>query len=256
MKRGSGIKLIITLVLIAAAVFFSIQPIQENINLGLDLQGGASVLLQAIPQEGQTITTEDMEKLTAVMRNRVDEFGVAEPIIQREGEDRLIVELAGIENPDEAIEMLGKTARLEFKDPSGEVILTGADLANSSAMIDSITGQNVVTLEFTEEGAKKFASATARLVGQEISIYLDDALLQNPVVNGPILDGNAQIQGGFTTFEDAANIAALLRGGALPVDIEILSKSTVGPTLGQDSLDKSFRAIIIGLVALAVFMIA
>ena len=256
MKRGSGIKLIITLVLIAAAVFFSIQPIRENINLGLDLQGGASVLLQAVPQEGQTITTEDMEKLTAVMRNRVDEFGVAEPIIQQEGEDRLIVELAGIENPDEAIEMLGKTAKLEFKDPSGAVILTGADLANSSAVIDNSTGQNVVTLEFTEEGTDKFASATSRLVGKEISIYLDGVLLQNPVVNGPILDGNAQIQGGFATFEAAANIAALLRGGALPVDIEILSKSTVGPTLGQDSLDKSFRAIIIGLVVLAVFMIA
>ncbi len=255
MKGGSGVKLLVILILIAAAVFFSITPLTEGINLGLDLQGGAQVLLQAVPQAGNEVSSDDMEKLTAVMRKRVDEFGVTEPVIQREGSDRLIIELAGVDNPDQALEMLGKTAKLEFRDPAGVVVVDGSDLKDAKAQINN-DGKNAVALEFTEEGAKKFGSATARLVGQSISIYLDDELLTNPHVNEPIMNGKAEISGGYETFEDAANTAALLRGGALPVDIQVLSKRTVGPTLGQDSLDKSIRAAGIGMALLLICMIA
>ncbi|MDD4751841.1 MAG: protein translocase subunit SecD [Desulfitobacteriaceae bacterium] len=255
MNRGSGIKLLLIVILIAAAVYFSLDPIKNRTNLGLDLQGGAHVVLQAIPNEGEEITDSDMVKLTAVMRNRVDEFGVTEPIIQPAGNDRLIIELAGVDNPDKAIEILGRTAQLEFRDPAGQVVVTGADLKDAQARIDSVSGQAEISLEFTSEGAKKFGSATARLVDQPISIVLDGTVIQSPNVDEPIMNGQARITGGFT-FEQAAENAALLRGGALPVNVEIMEKRTVGPTLGKDSLDKSFTAGMYGILVVLIFMIA
>lgn len=254
MNRGNGIKLLLVVLIIAAGIYFSINPIKSQAKLGLDLQGGAHVVLQAIPDGGKKITNEDMVKLKAIMRQRVDEFGVSEPIIQQEGEDRLIVELAGVDNPDQAIDLLGRTAKLEFQDPSGLVIVTGADLKDAQARIDSNTGQAEISLEFTPEGAKKFGAATARLVGQPISILLDGQVIQSPNVNEPIMTGEARITGGFT-FEEASQNAALLRGGALPVNVEIMEKRTVGPSLGRDSLDKSFQAAIYGIIAVLIFMI-
>ncbi|MGI6360888.1 MAG: protein translocase subunit SecD [Bacillota bacterium] len=256
MKGNSGLKLIIILAIITLAVVFSIKPLSENIRLGLDLQGGAQVVLQAQGEDGSTVTNEDMEKLAAVMRNRVDQFGVSEPIIQREGDSRLIIELAGVDNPEEAIDQLGRTAKLEFKDPAGQVILTGSDLKNATAHIDQSTGSPEVSLSFNAAGTEAFGNATARLIGQTISIYLDGELIQDPVVKSAIMDGQAVISGGYASLEEASDIASLLRGGALPVNIEILSKSTVGPTLGADSLNKSFKAIIIGMIGLIIFMIA
>jgi preprotein translocase subunit SecD len=254
MNRGNSVKLLVLLILIAAAVYFSINPIKKNTNLGLDLQGGVHVVLKAVPEAGKKVTDDDMVKLIAVMRKRVDELGVSEPRIQREGSDRLIIELAGVDNPEKAIDIMGRIARLEFKDPAGQVILTGGDLKDAKARIDSNSGSGEITLEFTSDGAKKFGSATARLVGQPISIVLDGNVIQSPTVNEPILDGQARITGGFT-FEQASENAALFRAGALPVNIRIMEKRTVGPTLGKDSLDKSFMAIIYGITAVFIFMI-
>ena len=254
MNRGSGIKLLVVILLIAVGIYFSIDPIKNEAKLGLDLQGGAHVVLQAIPDEGKKITNDDMVKLTAIMRQRVDEFGVSEPIIQREGDDRLIVELAGVDNPDEAIELLGRTAKLEFIDPNGQLIVSGADLKDAKAYIDPNSGNAEISLEFSPEGAKKFGAATARLVGQPIAIVLDGQVIQAPNVNEPILNGQARITGAFT-FEEASQNAALLRGGALPVNVEIMEKRTVGPTLGRDSLDKSYQAGLYGILAVLIFMI-
>ena len=106
MNKTSGIKLTVVIVVIAAALIFSIKPLAENINLGLDLQGGAEVVLQAVPDEGQEVTAADMEQLVSVLDNRVNELGVSEPIIQVEGNDRLIVQLAGVDDPDQAIEII------------------------------------------------------------------------------------------------------------------------------------------------------
>lgn len=252
MKARSGIVFVAIILLIAAAVYFSIAPI-SGINLGLDLQGGASVLLQAVPDEGKSITADDMSKLMAVMRSRVDEFGVSEPVLQLEGTDRLHIELAGVDNPDRAIELLGKTAKLEFRDPLGVVLLDGADLTDAQAVITN--NEPSISLSFTNEGTKKFAAATTRLVGMNIDIYLDNVRISGGNVKEPILNGNASISGGNMTYQDAADTAALLRGGALPVSIEVLSKNTIGPTLGADSLDKSLLAMLIGLLLLAVFII-
>ena len=258
MNSNSGINLTVVLIAIAAAVFFSVAPL-AGINLGLDLQGGLQVVLQAVPNEGTTkISADDMSKLTEVMRKRVDEFGVSEPILQREGDDRLIIELAGVDNPEEAVEMLGIIAQLEFRDPYGEVILSGADLTDAKATINnsaSASKRNQVALTFSPQGTEKFKNATAKFLKQHISIYLDNTLISDPVVEAVITTGEAVISGGFDTFEEASKLAALLRGGSLPVGIEIMSKRTVGPTLGQDSLEKSLFAALIGLIVLGAFMI-
>lgn len=256
MVKAGGFKVTIIVALILAAVYFSLGPIQTQTNLGLDLQGGAHVVLEAKPEEGQEVTPEIMESVTAIIRERVDAFGVSEPLIQREGDRRVIVELAGIDNPEDAIAMLGKTARLEFRAPNGTVIVTGADLKEVNPQKNPQTNENMVAMIFTPEGAEAFGTATMQYTGQKISIYLDGELIQDPVVNGPILTGEAQISGGFATFEDAARIAALLRSGSLPIDLEIIAHQTVGPTLGQDSLNKSIKATAIGVCILFIFLIA
>lgn len=258
MNKSSGIKLAAVVVLIAAALIFSIKPLTENINLGLDLQGGAEVVLQAVPGDGESVTAEDMNQLVSVIDNRVNELGVSEPNIQVEGSDRLIVQLAGVDNPAQAIEIIGKTAQLEFVDPLGNVILTGAQLEDAYAQIDNMASaneRNQVAFKLNEEGSKAFLEATTKYVGQVISITLDGEVISSPTVESPISGGEGVISGAFATFEEANDLAALLRGGALPVDLEILSQKTVGPTLGADSLDKSIHAIAIGFAVLFAFMI-
>ena len=121
MKKKSGWKALIALILIAAATVFSVSPLVSNLNLGLDLQGGAQVILQAVPDEGETITNEDMNQLVTVLDQRVNELGVSEPIIQVEGSDRIIVVLAGVVDPEAAIELFGKSAQLEFRDWNGNL---------------------------------------------------------------------------------------------------------------------------------------
>lgn len=258
MNKSSGIKLAVVIAVIAAALIFSIKPLTENINLGLDLQGGAEVVLQAVPDEGQEVTSADMNQLVSVLDNRVNELGVSEPIIQVEGNDRIIVQLAGVDDPDEAIELIGKTAKLEFVDPLGNVILTGAELEDAYAQIDNTAdanSRNQVAFKLNKEGSEAFFNATSQYVGQIISITLDGETISSPVVEVPISGGEGVISGGFSTFEEANDLAALLRGGALPVNLEILSQKTVGPTLGADSLDKSLYAILIGFIILFAFMI-
>ena len=252
MKNG-GLKIAVFVIVLIAAIALSFSPLMKNLQLGLDLQGGAEVVLQAIPEEGKTITAEDMSQLKEVIRNRVDNLGVSEPIIQLEGDDRIIVQLAGVDNPDEAISLIGQTAKLEFIDPQGNVVVSGSDLADASGQNQN--GQGVISLKFSDEGAKKFAEATQKYVGQNIDIYLDGKLLISATVNEPILDGSAQISGQYT-LEEAIAQAAVLKGGALPVDVDIMSKRTVGPSLGSDSLTASLYAGILGLVLLFIFLIA
>lgn len=252
MKNG-GLKIAVFAIVLIVAVAVSVTPLMNNLQLGLDLQGGAEVVLQAVPEEGQTLTEDDMTQLREVIRNRVDNLGVSEPIIQLEGDDRIIVQLAGVDNPDEAISLIGQTAKLEFIDPQGNVVVSGSDLADASGQ--DVNGEGVISLKFSEEGTEKFADATQQYVGQNIDIYLDDELLISAVVQEPILNGEAQITGNYT-LEDAINQAAILKGGALPVDVEILSKRTVGPSLGSDSLTASLYAGIIGLTLLCIYVIA
>jgi len=257
MKRGSILKLTAVVLLIAIAVALSIQPLtdpEKGLRLGLDLRGGVHLVLQAEPgKDGAPVTNEDMEKAKGIIEKRVNEMGLSEPIVQTDiAKKRVIVDLAGVQDPEKAVEVLRTTAKLTFKDPQGNVVLEGSDLKDARGA----TGQQgfVVNLTFTSEGTKKFADVTARSVGQKIGIYLDDKLLQNPTVNGPIPNGQAEITG-YSSLEEAANYAVLLRSGSLPVSLSIAEKRTVGATLGVDSLNKSVQAAIYGLAFIVLFML-
>lgn len=257
MKRGSILKLTAVILLIAIAVALSIQPLTDpdkGLRLGLDLRGGVHLVLQAEPgPDGVPVSKEDMEKAKGIIEKRVNEMGLSEPIVQADlDKKRVIVDLAGVQDPEKAVEILKTTAKLTFKDPQGNVVIEGSDLKDARGG----SGQQgfVVNLTFTSEGAKKFAEVTTRSVGQKIGIYLDDKLLQNPTVNGPIPGGQAEITG-YASLEEAANYAVLLRSGSLPVSMSIAEKRTVGASLGVDSLNKSVLAGIYGLAFIALFML-
>lgn len=252
---------------VALAVIISVAPVFQNspytqkylplikgINLGLDLQGGVHVVLEAKDTPEAKVTPESMKQLRAIIQNRVDQFGVAEPVIQQQGERRLIVELAGIDAPEQAVNEMVKTAYLEFKDPSGKTVVTGKDLKDAVEARDPTSGAVQVHLTFNEEGTRKFAQATAANVGKPIAIILDGNTLQTPVVEEAIPNGQAQITG-YESLDEARRIAILLRSGALPVKVEVVEQRSVGPALGSDSLDKSKHAGLVGVTAILVFML-
>lgn len=263
--KGAGgfLKLALVLIAILALGIGAFKPLMRVMKLGLDLRGGVHVVAQAQSTPDHTVTPDDMAALERVMRDRVDQLGIAEPLIQREGNDRLIIELAGVSNPEEAIKMIGKTAQLEFKTSDGQVVVSGKDLKDAKAVIDQQTQEPQITLQFNAEGTKKFADVTKKLASsypygdprRAIGIYLDQQLLTNPQVKEAIPNGQAVISGGFANFNEAANLAALLRGGALPVPVQLIEHRIVGPTLGADSLAKSKNAIIVSMVLIALFML-
>lgn len=252
----------ILIVVIAAVVVFPICA--DHAVLGLDLQGGVAVRLEA--PEGTT--QEDMEAAKSVIENRINALGVAEPEVRLEGSNRISVELPGVEDAEEAVRVIGTTAKLQFiRYDNGEIILEGGQLKKASAYMNqeavSASDMYGVSLEFNNEGTKAFAAATTDLVtsyaaddsNRIIAIVLDGQIISAPRVNEAIPNGKAQISGSFETFEDAQSLAMMLQGGALPVDLTIVEKQTTGPQLGADSIAKSIKAAIIGIVALAVFMI-
>ena len=244
----------ISVAVIICAFFFLVQPLASSIRQGLDLQGGTHVVLEAVDTAQAQVNDDAMNRVVAIMEKRVNSLGLTEPIIQREGERRVIIELPGIKDPDAAIRTIGKTAMLEFRDEEGNTVLTGTDLKDAQASTNPQTGQNVVNLEFSDEGAQKFADLTMKNVGRTIAILLDGEVLTAPNVREPILGGRAEITG-QKTLEEAQNLAVVLRSGALPVKVEIIETRTVGPTLGQDSKDKSQFAFVVGLGAVVLFMI-
>lgn len=254
MRQHSLLKLVISIAVIIGAFFFLVQPLASSIRQGLDLQGGTHVVLEAVDTETAQVNDDAMNRVVTIMEKRVNSLGLTEPIIQREGERRVIIELPGIKDPDAAIQTIGKTAMLEFRDEDGNTVLTGTDLKDAQASTNPQSGQNVVNLEFSDEGAQKFADLTMKNVGRTIAILLDGEVLTAPNVREPILGGRAEITG-QKTLEEAQNLAVVLRSGALPVKVEIIETRTVGPTLGQDSKDKSQFAFVVGLGAVVVFMI-
>ncbi|GAB6157339.1 protein translocase subunit SecD [Desulfotomaculum varum] len=263
MKWGKVLRLFAVIIAVAVIAVAGTQPIFPNVKwlpltkeipLGLDLQGGVHVTLEAKDTPQAKVNDETMKQLLETIERRVNAFGVAEPIIQREGKNRIIIELAGIKDPEKAVNEIIKTAYLEFKTEDGKTILTGADLKNAVESKDAVSGMVEVDLEFNKEGTEKFAAATSANVGKRIAIILDGKILQNPVVQEPITGGKARITG-YNSLEEAHTIAVLLKSGALPLKTDVIEKRTVGPTLGADSLDKSIKAGIIGLIAILAFML-
>lgn len=244
--------LVVVLAILIAAGFYML-PLSLSIKQGLDLQGGTHVVLEASDTPDSTVNDDAMKRVVHILERRINELGLTEPIVQRQGERRVIVELPGVKDPEKAIEMLGRTALMEFQDESGNVVLTGKDLKDARAQIDQNT-QKLVAIEFTDEGAKKFADLTAKSVGKHIAILLDKQVLTNPVVQEVIPNGKAVISGN-RTIEEAERLAILLRSGALPVKVDVLETRTVGPTLGEDSKTKSMQAFVIGIAGIVVFML-
>ncbi|MFZ2199356.1 MAG: protein translocase subunit SecD [Microgenomates group bacterium] len=240
-----------------------------NIKQGLDLQGGTEVTLEANMQDVKLEDrTDALDSAKEIIARRVDMYGVSEPSIKTVISNdtyRILVALPGVSNPDEALNLIGQTASLDFYEmpvatdsptyadlkPTG---LTGKDLKKSSVSFNSQNGKPEISLKFTEEGGKKFGDITSRNIGKTVWILLDGQILTAPVVQQAIVDGNAVINGTYT-LEEAKNMVITLNAGALPVPIEIIKQQNIAPTLGAESVKKSLIAGSVGLGLVALFMI-
>ncbi len=228
---------------------------EEGIRRGLDIAGGLYVLMEAVETGDREVDDDAIDRAIAVIRNRVDELGVAEPVIAPQGDDRIRIELPDLEDVEQAREIIGRTAMLTFVGPDGEEIVTGAHLERARAERQpEISPYPFVSLEFDSEGARLFAEATEKYFGEPIAIYLDDEKISEPVVRAVITGGQATIEGDFD-FEEASELALLLRSGALPVELRELESRLVGPTLGQRTEEIAAYAAAVGLIMVLLFMI-
>ena len=248
-KKSHYIWLLLVIFVPALILYFN------KVKLGLDLRGGTSVVLQA---QGK-IEADTMSKVRNIIERRVNSIGVAEPVIQLSGNDKLIVELAGIKDPQKAIELIGTTAKLEFriknKDGSyGPVLLEGSALKSAGVTRDQV-GMPSVSFELNSQGANTFAKITRENIGKQLAIMLDNKEQSAPTINSEINGGSGIITGRFS-IEEANNLANLLKSGALPVEIKIVENRTVGATLGVDSIRQTGIAGLIALGVISVFMIA
>ncbi|HKZ35189.1 MAG TPA: protein translocase subunit SecD [Patescibacteria group bacterium] len=271
MKKKWYRSLFLILVLLAAGIAINLWS-AKTLKFGLDIVGGSHLLLEA---DMSAINPGDRESalnsLKTVVAKRVDLYGVAEPVIQTAitpDSYRLIVELPGVTDINQAIELIGKTAQLDFREnvatdsaTSGQMIfvstgLTGSDLTKAAVTFNQqqAGSQPTVSLEFTNEGAQKFAAITQRNVGKPLAIFLDDQLVTAPIVNEPILDGRAVISGQFTT-DNASQLVIQLNAGALPVPTKIIEQTNISASLGSAAVNASVRAGIVGLGLVMGFMI-
>ncbi|MBI4050083.1 MAG: protein translocase subunit SecD [Candidatus Doudnabacteria bacterium] len=249
-------------------------PWKFPFRLGLDLQGGTHLVYEGNLEKIPSGDRDDaMASVREVIERRVNAFGVTEPVVQVAGNDRLIVELPGIRDVQGAIRQIGLTPFLEFREldpgyaapddpeqidpgkqfkPTG---LSGKQLKKAEIIFDQQTGSPQISLQFNDEGKTLFAELTARNVGKPVAIFLDGAIISAPTVQQEITAGSAVITGNFT-IDEAKQLAERLNAGALPVPIRLLEQKTIGPSLGQVSVEKSVLAGLIGFVAVALFMIA
>lgn len=244
-------------------------------HFGLDLSGGTHLVLET---DMSKIQTSDREKAFAsardIVERRVNLYGLTEPVVQQAkvgGSYRVIAEIPGISNVDNAIDLIGKTAQLAFfeeSSPSAKEAtpssvqevwskptgLTGKNLRRSDVTFNPQTGKPEVSLEFDNDGAKIFGEVTTRNVGKTVAIFLDDQLISAPRVNEPITGGKAVIQGSFTV-DEAKRLSIALNAGALPVPLKVIEQRNIGATLGRESIDKSIFAGSIGLLIVGLFMV-
>ncbi len=242
-----------------------------EIKLGIDLAGGSHLVFQADMSEIEEESRDAaLEAARENIERRINLFGLAESIVQTSklGENyRLIVELPGVTDVNQAIDLIGQTAQLDFRELTPEATaaavlqdyqradLTGKDLNRAQVQFDPNTGEPVVGLEFSGEGAKKFGEITERNVGKPVAIFLDELPVTQPIVQEKITTGQAVISGEFTT-EEAKLLATQLNAGALPVSIEVVEQRNIGATLGAESVRKSLQAGLIGLLMVIFFMAA
>lgn len=267
----------------------SVQPVGDQIKLGLDLSGGVYVVLEAQTDSTGDELAQKMNEAKLIIEQRVNGLGVSQPTVVIEGEDRIRVELPGLDNTQEAISLIGQTAKLEFRylpsyvnlaefaaltveeqqeyfSENSVIAVTGDQVIKSEAGIqENDLGQStpVVTLGLNDDGAVAFEEATRELSQRAdrnlrtLFILLDGAVISSPEVPPGLVidDGKAIIEGGFASVEDAANLAMLIKAGSLPVDLVEIQSSVIGPTLGLESMDRSVKAALIGMAIIFMFML-
>ncbi|UTD29029.1 protein translocase subunit SecD [Bradyrhizobium sp. WD16] len=248
---------------------------------------GGGLIRLSVPQTAITERLRQaVEQSIQIIEKRVNELGTVEPLIQRQGVDRILVQVPGLQDPSRLKEILGKTAKMDFRmvDPSvspevaaqgrvppesevlmsqqspkvpyvikKQVLVSGGDLTDAQAGFDQRSGEPIVTFRFNTSGARKFAQATSENVGQPFAIVLDNEVISAPVIREPITGGSGQISGNFTV-QQANDLAILLRAGALPAPLTIIEERTVGPGLGQDSIAAGELASYVGSILVIVFM--
>ncbi|MCG2703304.1 MAG: protein translocase subunit SecD [Candidatus Omnitrophica bacterium] len=288
MPKNMKIKLLLTALLVLFCVWV-IYPLQQKINLGLDLQGGIFLTLRVdlskLPEKASDDLRSDIvDRTIEIIRRRVDQFGVKEPSISRQGADRIIVQLPGVTDRVRARKLIGTTAQLEFRlvaedeeklreaiggdVPAGYelkydedekalllenvAVMTG-DTLSGAVMSRDQYGRPSVKLEFTDKGARMFSNVTGANVNRRLAIVLDGEIYSAPSIRERISGGNAEITGSFNV-EQAKDLAMVLRTGALPAPIEFEEERTVGPLLGADSIKNGVNATLIGGIAVIVFM--
>ena len=264
MKASGLIVFLLILIIAVTGVFaavnglhvgpISMDPYMESINQGLDLKGGVFVVFEAETAATGQELDDQMTQTIEVFRRRVDAMGLTEPTIVREGEKRIRVELPGVEQVQEALDMIGRTAQLHFETPDGETVLTGGNVTGARPTFVEREPNPVVSLEFDAEGTRRFAEATGRYLGQPIYIILDGEVISSPIVRDQITFGQATISGNFT-IEEASSLAALIRAGALPVSLQEVQTSTITASLGVEALNRSIDAAKIGILLVFLLML-
>lgn len=261
MKKSRGvISLIVTAVLIALLGFTTIVGFgkghtgaAKNITLGLDLAGGVSITYQV---KDKNPSGEEMSDTIYKLQKRVEQYST-EATVYQEGDDRINIEIPGVTDANTILDELGKPGSLEFVDPNGDTVITGADVQTATAKSGQDDMNNTeysVELTLNEEGKKKFADATTEFVGQVIKIVYDGETISDPQVRNAITGGTAYITGNFT-FEEAENLASTIRIGGLKLELEELRSNVVGAQLGEQAISTSVKAGAIGLTVVFLFMI-
>ncbi len=260
MKKGKGVTIlsVILVCILCLGYYASIilsstgRGENQNITLGLDLAGGVSITYQIV-DEGAT--AEEISDTVYKLQKRVESYST-EASVYREGDDRITVEIPGVTDANEILEDLGTPGSLEFRDPSGNAVLTGEDVADAQPATISKNGanQSVVELTFTDEAAKTFAELTKTFYGQVISIVYDGETIREPTVNAQITDGKAVIEG-MGSFQEASTLASQIRIGSLSLELEELTSQVVGASLGEEAISTALTAAAIGLVLIIIFMI-
>ena len=223
------------------------------------------------------LKTSSQDQALEIVRRRIDEIGTNEPNILKRGNDRILVELPGLDDPERIKSLLGQTANLTFRFVSNDnqssfgaeklyyengleeefvskrIILSGDNLLDAQPRMNNQTNETVVSFSLDRVGAKRFGKATSKNIGRKLAIVLDDKIISAPVIRDTIASGNGQISGGFT-FQSATDLALLLRSGALPAPLNIIEERTVGPDLGQDSINAGIIALIIGFALVVIFI--
>lgn len=239
---------------LAGVIYFTYEPLAKSITLGLDIKGGITVLLEAVESPGSpTIDDDAINRAVAIIGNRINALGVAEPEIQREGSRRIRVSLPGYSDQEKVLSIIGKTALLEFRDVNGNVFLTGSSLKDAREQLDQTSGGASVNIKLDAEGGAKMAAYTKANINGYLVITLDGSLVSAPQINGEV-GAEGQISN-ISSLEEAHNLAIMLRSGALPVALKVQDFRSVGPTLGQTYLQKSIYAGAIGVALVLVFML-